>query len=115
MTKTAKLSDDELNQFTGTATWFRHGISPAVLFTEGVKYVADEGGAYWLLDIIAIAQRSEKRVMAEVFQVWKLTVHVDRSARRLSAKTVITTLSKRRKSSSPISPATQSRSGSPIA
>ena len=68
MTKTAKLSEDHLKQFTGTETWFRHGINPDILFTEGAKYVADEGGAYWLLDAIAIAQLYEKDVAAEEFQ-----------------------------------------------
>jgi hypothetical protein len=51
-----------------------------VLYTDGAKYVADEGGAYWLLDAIAICQRYEKKVAAEPFQVWKLTVREDRSA-----------------------------------
>jgi hypothetical protein len=52
----------------------------SVLFTDGAKYVADQGGAYWLLDIIAIAQQHDKRVSAEEFQVWKLSVAKDRSA-----------------------------------
>ena len=51
-----------------------------ILFTDGAKYVADEGGAYWLLDEIALAQRYEKRVMAEEFQVWTLKVNADRTA-----------------------------------
>ena len=46
-----------------------------MLFTDGAKYVADHGGAYWLLDEIALAQRYDKRVAAEEFQVWKLTVN----------------------------------------
>ena len=54
-----------------------------ILFTDGAKYVADQGGAYWLIDEIAIAQRFEKAVKGEEFQVWKLTVNPDRSARLL--------------------------------
>jgi hypothetical protein len=42
--------------------------------------VAEKGGAYWLLDIIAIAQMHEARVRGEEFQVWKLTVRPDHSA-----------------------------------
>lgn len=80
MTKTTKLTQSDLNQFTGTETWHRHGINRAVLFTDGAKYVADEGGAYWLLDAIAIAQRFEKAVAGEAFQVWKLAVNPDRTA-----------------------------------
>ena len=41
------------------------------------KYVADQAGAYWLLDEIAIIQPHDKRVAAESFQVWKLIVRPD--------------------------------------
>ena len=37
-------------------------------------------GAYWLIDEIALAQRYEKRVAAEEFQHWKLTVKDDHTA-----------------------------------
>ena len=80
MTKTATLSEHDLAQFTGSDNWYRHGINRNVLFTDGAKHVADEGGAYWLLDAIAICQRSEPRVAAEDFQVWKLSVRPDRTA-----------------------------------
>jgi hypothetical protein len=80
MTKTAKLNEEHLRQFTGSENWYRHGINRTVLFTDGAKYVADAGGAYWLLDAIAICQRYEKRVAQEAFQVWKLTVRSDRTA-----------------------------------
>jgi len=80
MTKTPKLSPDDLRQFYGSENWYRHGLVRHILFTDGAKHVADEGGAYWLLDEIALAQRYEKRVAAKRFQVWKLTVHEDRSA-----------------------------------
>src|ERR1700680_1125057 len=73
----AKLSKDELRQFTGSEQWYRHGLVRSVLFTDGAKYVADQGGAYWLLDEIAFAQRFQKAVAAEEFQVWKLTVKPD--------------------------------------
>jgi hypothetical protein len=80
MTTTKTLSKNDLAQFTGSENWHRHGINPNVLFTDGAKYVADEGGAYWLLDTIAICQRFEKTVAAEPFQVWKLTVRPDHTA-----------------------------------
>ena len=75
-----KLSKAELRQFTGSEQWYRHGLVRSVLFTDGAKYVADQGGAYWLLDEIALAQRGDRRVAAEEFQVWKLTVKPDRTA-----------------------------------
>jgi hypothetical protein len=80
MSKTVKLTPEDLRQFTGTGTWFRHGINRDVLYTEGAQYVAEQGGAYWLLDAIAIAQRYEAKVAAEEFQVWTLKVAADHSA-----------------------------------
>jgi hypothetical protein len=80
MTNAEKLSEAILRQFTGSENWYRHGINRDVFFTDGAKYVADTGGAYWLLDSIAICQHHEKSVMAEAFQVWKLKVREDRTA-----------------------------------
>jgi prepilin-type processing-associated H-X9-DG protein len=73
-----KLTAAILAQFTGSEQWYRHGLNRNVLFTDGAKFVADQAGAYWLLDEIAFAQHSEKAVAAEEFQVWKLTVDLDR-------------------------------------
>jgi hypothetical protein len=80
MTTTAKLTEADLYQFTGSEYWYRHPLNWNVLFTDGAKYVADEGGAYWLLDTIAFAQLFEKSVAAESFQVWKLAVRPDQTA-----------------------------------
>jgi hypothetical protein len=80
MTNKSKLTDADLSQFTGSENWYRHGINRNILFTDGAKYVADHGGAYWLLDEIAIIQLYERRVAAEEFQVWKFTVRPDRKA-----------------------------------
>lgn len=76
----SKLTMAELRQFTGTETWFKHGVIRSITFTEGVKYVADKAGAYWLIDEIALPQRFEARVKAEEFQVWKLTLGEGHSA-----------------------------------
>jgi hypothetical protein len=48
-----------------------------VLFTDGVKFVADSAGAYWLVDEIAISQTRPK-VGAEDFQVWVLKVDLEK-------------------------------------
>ena len=37
------------------------------------------GGAYWLLDEIAIIQPHDARVATEEFQVWKLAVNADQT------------------------------------
>jgi hypothetical protein len=76
------LSEAELRRrFYGSEQWYRHGLNRRVLFTDGAKYVADTGGAYWLLDEIALTQLGEKAVAAEEFQVWTLRVNAgDRTA-----------------------------------
>ena len=69
---TMTLEEADLRQFTGSEQWYQHGLVPKITFTNGAKHVADAGGAYWLLDEIALAQKFNKKVAAEEFQVWKL-------------------------------------------
>jgi hypothetical protein len=80
MQDTRQLTEGDLRQFTGSEQWHRHGIVRNVLFTDGAKFVADQAGAYWLLDEIALAQRYQKGVADEEFQLWKLTVNPDHTA-----------------------------------
>jgi hypothetical protein len=63
-----------LAQFTGTGVWYRHALVKRITYTEGVKYVADQAGAYWLLDEIVVAQFGNQDVLNEPFQIWKLKV-----------------------------------------
>jgi hypothetical protein len=70
----------DLAQFTGTEQWYRHSINRNILYTDGAQYVAEHGGAYWLLDEIALIQPYDAKVAAEDFQVWTLTVHSDKTA-----------------------------------
>jgi hypothetical protein len=68
------LQAGDLDQFTGSEHWYRHSLVGTITFTDGAKYVAEAGGAYWLLDEIALAQKFNAAVKAEPFQVWKLSV-----------------------------------------
>lgn len=63
----------DIGQFTGSENWYKHALVRSVTYTDGAKYVADEAGAHWLLDIIATNQMTPA-VKAEEFQVWKLVV-----------------------------------------
>jgi len=74
------LSAADLAQFTGTEQWYRHSINRSILYTEGAQHVAEHGGAYWLLDEIALIQPYDKNVAAQEFQVWTLKVRPDRTA-----------------------------------
>ncbi|WP_431201572.1 DUF6876 family protein [Bradyrhizobium betae] len=64
----------DLKQFTGSEEWFRHALNRSVTYTQGARYVAEQVGAYWLLDEIALAQLAVAVVRAQPFQVWKLDV-----------------------------------------
>ncbi|MFN3634355.1 MAG: DUF6876 family protein [Rhizobium rhizophilum] len=73
------LTKADLAHFTGSETWYRHGLARNVLYTDGAQHVAETGGAYWLIDEIAFGQ-AEPGVAAEEFQVWTLTVAANKTA-----------------------------------
>ncbi len=74
-----KLSASLLAEFTGTERWYRHPLMRNILYTDGARYLAEHGGAYWLLDEIATTQL-DRKVRSHEFQAWKLTVNADNSA-----------------------------------
>jgi hypothetical protein len=74
------LTKADLIRFTGSEHWYRHAMVRDVLYTDGVKYVAETAGAYWLIDEITFAQRFDKLLAAEEFQSWKLNVNPDHTA-----------------------------------
>jgi hypothetical protein len=50
-TEMKKFDPNQLNQFTGTAKYYR--ISRRHLLTEGTKYLAEQAACFWLMDTIA--------------------------------------------------------------
>ena len=62
----------ELAHFTGTTQWFRNPLFPSFTYTDGVKCLAEQARAYWLIDYIFSNQDSP--VKEQPFQVWKITV-----------------------------------------
>lgn len=60
------ITAESLQQFTGTENWYKHAFGGS--YTDGVKYLAENAGAYWLLDAIFSYARKEP------FQVWNLTL-----------------------------------------
>jgi hypothetical protein len=43
--KDHRFTTSDLRQFTGTEHWYRHPIESRVLYADGVRYVAEQGGA----------------------------------------------------------------------
>lgn len=79
--KRPALTAADLTQFTGSETVYRHSIARQILYTEGVQYVAERAGAYWLLDEIALNQ-ARPEIAAEEFQLWVLLVKESRAQLR---------------------------------
>jgi hypothetical protein len=59
---------NRLSQCIGTTQYFLHWTK-TLKFTDGVKFLADNAGAYWLIDAIASYGRKEP------FQLWELKVN----------------------------------------
>ena len=78
-----EITSADLAQFTGDVERFR-SINRHVIYTPGVKYLADKAGAYWLIDAIASyfmgghMAYPDRRL--ETLQFWRLDVNEDRSA-----------------------------------
>ena len=84
-TMSEKLTPEELqanlNQFTGTQEYHRWSVLfPKIVLTDGALYLAEQAGAYWLMDAIGSHQINPK-VRWEGFQVWILRVESDHQAR----------------------------------
>jgi hypothetical protein len=67
---------NQLPSFTGTEYYYRH---MRLIYTDGVKFVAENCGAYWLLDLINSYQIHYK-VRTQEFQVYKLFVRENKTA-----------------------------------
>jgi hypothetical protein len=76
--KKTMLTYNDLNGFTGSEQFYRHSMVKNFTYTEGVKYLAEEAEAYWLIDAIASYQpKLQKIEMARYFQLWYLTNRCD--------------------------------------
>lgn len=79
------LTKADLAQFTGTEKWYRHPLVAGILYTDGIQYVANAAGAYWLIDEIAFKQQ-HPRIVKEEFQVWTLKVDLEQSTAILTCE-----------------------------
>ncbi|MCO8122888.1 hypothetical protein NHH03_14160 [Stieleria sp. TO1_6] len=83
-----KLTEDQLNQFTGDLVRYRHSVNRSVIYTPGVRHVAERGEAYWLIDAIASWIGSEPFVKAVnedgrigYMHFWTLSVNANGTAK----------------------------------
>lgn len=69
----------DLAQYTGTVNYYRHPLG--LLYTDGVKGLAEAAGAFWLIDLVASHQPKARRYESlRAFQLWRLTVSDDATA-----------------------------------
>jgi hypothetical protein len=72
------LTAADLAHFTGSEVCYHHALMKHIVYTEGVQFLAERAGAYWLIDIIVSVQH-EPKVKAEAFQVWTLKTDLEKS------------------------------------
>ncbi len=61
--------EDELEQFHGTTRYYRNFTG--LLFTDGIKYLADRPDCYWLIDLVGSYQPQLEDIR---FQLWEVEV-----------------------------------------
>jgi hypothetical protein len=64
------MNKENLSNFHGTENY-------PFKYTDGIKYLAENGGGYWILDAIASWQ---KKLDSSQIQFWMLIVNSDKSA-----------------------------------
>ena len=65
----------ELRHFTGTQHYYRNFTG--LLYTDGIQYLAEQAGSYWLIDLVGSHQ---PKLLDARFQLWNLEVREDKSA-----------------------------------
>lgn len=77
------LREQDLREFTGSENWYRYSPFQPFLYTDGVQYVAEKGGAYWLLDKIFSCQSCVPGLTDEPMCFWELTLNTEGEGARL--------------------------------
>jgi hypothetical protein len=55
-----------------TEHYYRHSFCRNFVYTDGIKVLAENAGAYWLIDAIASHQKTAQKKL-DWFQLWELT------------------------------------------
>ena len=76
MMSVAELSEN-LAQFHCTENYYKHMLG--TVFTDGVKFLAENAECFWFVDLVASYQ-ADTRIKKESFLVFNLKVNKDNSA-----------------------------------
>lgn len=81
------LDPADLAQFTGSEQFYRHAYIRAVIYTDGVQYLAQHGNCYWLIDAIGshlispeFKKAAAKDERISLLHFWNLAVQPDQTA-----------------------------------
>lgn len=66
----------QLKNFIGSENIYKNTLG--LLYTDGLKYIADSCGAYWLIDLVESYQKEVSEMCP--FQLWTIKVNPDKSA-----------------------------------
>ena len=69
------MSHIDLSQFTGSENAYRIFLGSKAVMTEGVKYLAEQAGAFWLVQDIIFYQIENPQWRNQSLQAWKLSVN----------------------------------------
>jgi len=72
--KAPALCELDLLQFTGDYIRYSHPLNRKIIYTPGVRYLAEKAGAHWLIDAIASYFGSDvmNQAMAEDYRLKSL-------------------------------------------
>ena len=68
-----------INNYGGADVFYRNQLFRGYVYTEGVKYMAEQASAYWLIDYI-LSQQIDPELRVHPFQTWKMVVQDDSAA-----------------------------------
>lgn len=74
---TTNITSAALSQFYGSEEWYFNRLFRNINYTQGVKYLSDNGAAWLITDILSVLS-SEKKVKAEEFVCIILEVDVEK-------------------------------------
>ena len=69
------FDEGQLAHFIGTQRYYQNFTG--LLYTDGIQYLAEQAGSYWLIDLVGSHQ---PKLLDARFQLWNLEVKEDKSA-----------------------------------
>jgi len=61
--------------FIGSENYYRHFLLKNFLYTDGMKFLADEVGAHWFIDLVASHLVHSETLRKESFQLWAIELN----------------------------------------